>query len=213
MNSNQLILIYGPPASGKYTMAKKLKAKGALLIDNHYFHDFVRPFIEKGVLMSPEYKQNISKIKTAFYDILRTFYPKDHPIRYIITDLMDQSQPAKLKFYTDLASMINAEFIPIELTAEKNILIIRCQTHEREMRGKIFHPDRAASQIKNCKTLEFNHPNKLSINVSNLNKDETYLKIREHLKKFDHSHQKIIAHKSKSSSLILQNLHNTSLQR
>lgn len=185
MKPNQFILIYGPPASGKYTIAKRLKNEGALLIDNHYFHDIVRPFIENVVFMSPEYKQNISKIKTAFYDILRVFYHKTQSTRYIITDLMDQSQPNKLQYYMDLASDIDAEFIPIELAAKKSILIARCQTPERAIRGKISHPILAIDQMKGCKTLKFEHPNKLYINVSNLDENETYARIKKHLQKFD----------------------------
>ena len=39
MKRNQVVLIYGLPASGKYTVAKKIQEQlGGVLLDNHYLY-------------------------------------------------------------------------------------------------------------------------------------------------------------------------------
>ena len=75
MKRNQVILIYGLPASGKYTMAKHIQEKcGGILFDNHYFHDMFQNIIYVPEKRRPEYYEKIIMLRATFLDIIKTFY-------------------------------------------------------------------------------------------------------------------------------------------
>lgn len=184
MEKNQLILIYGMPSSGKYTMAKRLHEDGALLLDNHYFHDFVRPFIKAEEDEKDHYFQELGKLRTAFYDILRNFYPKKRLSRYVFTAVFVDGEEQNINDLMDLAKDIKADFIPIELNASSEILKKRCQTDNRRNRNKVSSPDVMEKILNKNNLIGFEHPNKLAIEVSELDENQTYNIILEHLSKF-----------------------------
>ena len=181
---NQVVLIYGLPASGKLTMAKRLQAAGGLLLDNHYFHDFVRPFIEVDDTEREKYSAEMYKLRIWFFDLLRKFYPKHKKVTYIATGVIAKWCEEALKEIEKLAADINADFIPIELLASQEVLKNRCQAESRKERGKVSTPEEMEATFKRCEYLPFEHPNKLTIDVSNLNEEETFRMIEKHLAKF-----------------------------
>ncbi|MDR1207029.1 MAG: ATP-binding protein [Rickettsiales bacterium] len=185
MKSNQLILLYGMPSSGKLTMAKRLQSEGALLMDNHYFRDFVRPFVELGPEDWDTYTRGVAKIRSDFFEILGQLYPKTNHTRYLLTNALFEQDGEILQQFIKLASDIKAEFIPIELLAKPEVLKSRCQTKAREDRGKIASPEIMDNVLKTNKLIDIQHPNKLSIDVSDLDEAQTYDKIKNHLAKFD----------------------------
>ena len=187
MKNNLIVLLYGMPASGKYTMAKRLQKKGALLLDNHYFHDFVKPFIEVPDEEIEDYFDSISKMKMEFFDILRKFYPKTKAVTYVFTSVIieDEGGRKEIESIIDLAADINAEFVPIELICNAETLKARCQTEYRKERGKISNPEKIDKLLKKYKLIKLEHPNKLSIDVSDLDEDKTFQKIKEFLVKFN----------------------------
>ncbi|MCL1901998.1 MAG: hypothetical protein FWG18_00025 [Alphaproteobacteria bacterium] len=183
MKTNQVVLIYGFPATGKYTMAKKLEEGGAKLLDNHYFHDFVRPFIKAADDEKVEYFEKMSKLRGAFFDMIRKFYPKDRLVRYVFTSILVQGDEAELKNLTSLAEDINGEFIPIELIANPDVLKQRCQTEYRRGRGKLSDPGKLEKLFERYVHMDVEHPNKLTIDVSDLTEEETFQRIEKHLAK------------------------------
>lgn len=189
MKRNQVILLYGMPASGKYTVAKKIQEKcGGVLLDNHYFYDLFDNITE----ISNEQKQwyeftgRVIKVRNAFMDVLRKYYPQKVPVRYIFTAaiLSGESFPARLqKFARD----IHADFIPIELAVQPDVLLARCDTEMRRQRKKISNPENYSKLLKQWMPRAFHSRsnNKLVIDSSNLSSDETFAKIKKHLKQFD----------------------------
>lgn len=183
---NQVILLYGMPAAGKLTMAKRLAAEeNSFLIDNHYFHDFIKPFIGAHNA-SDIYFDHISKIKSEFIKMLAAFYPKDRLARYIFTEVI-VSPERDLKFVNELAELaqdIGGGFFPIGLYSGLEALKSRCISEERIKRGKMHDPDQYAAifgENHSFRPLEISHPNRLVIDSSNLTEDETFQKIKEHL--------------------------------
>ena len=186
MKKNQVILIYGLPATGKYTMAKRLKEDNGILLDNHYFHDMFAHSTEVPKEELPQYWSAVGKLKKQFIEILRQFYPKSKKVRYIFTSVLMKGEtlPARLEQF---AHDIQADFIPIELVARNAVLKKRCQTEYRKARKKISSADSMEKFLEDHKDdlPDYTHPNKLWIDVSALNEDETFSAIQKHLEKLD----------------------------
>lgn len=90
-------------------------------------------------------------------------------------------------WYKDLAESLNADYIPIELQANIEVLKERCQTEYRKWRKKISKPEKLERVVRESfsKSPQFEYKNKLSIDTSLLSEDETFAKIKKHLDKFE----------------------------
>ena len=70
MKRNQVILIHGLPASGKYTVAKKMQEKcGGILLDNHYFYDLFTDMTEDTDEKWSEYTEKIAGVRDVCLDL------------------------------------------------------------------------------------------------------------------------------------------------
>ncbi len=186
MRKNQVILIHGMPATGKYTLGKLLEKDGGFLLDNHFFHNLFLHKVELCDENRDEYYGAVGHLKQQYIDILRKFYPKKSFVRYIFTSVMLKNETL-LERLEKFASDIKADFIPIELTASKEVLEKRCQTEERKIRHKISNPNNMNKFLLKYKDLlpDYSHPNKLSIDVSDLSIRKTFNLIQKHLNNFE----------------------------
>lgn len=187
MRKNQVILIHGMPATGKYTMAKLLQEQGGILLDNHYFHDMFAYSTEVPKEDLPEYWKEVGRLKKQFMKILARFYPKSEKVRYIFTSVMLKDEDL-LERMTEFAGAVHADFIPIELVAREDVLKNRCQTASRKSRKKISNAVSMENFLNEHREQlpDYTHPNKLRIDVSNLSEDETFALIQRHLGKFEY---------------------------
>ncbi len=187
MKRNQVILIYGVPAAGKYTMAKRLSDEKGFLLDNHYFHDMFKNITEVPENQQKEYFDDVGSLKEEFLKIIQKFYPKTEYVRYIFTSCIAEDEKNNIITFQKFAGSINADFIPIELQADIDVLKSRCQTDYRKWRKKISDPQKLERVIHQAfqKSPDFDHENKLCIESSFLNEEETFQIIKEFLKKFE----------------------------
>jgi len=187
MRKNQVVMIYGAPACGKYTMAKRLSEEKGFLLDNHFFHDMFKELIEVPDDKKDEYFEDLGKMKESFWEIIKRFYPKKEFVRYIITSCFTDCEGDKLLKKQAFAASLNADFIPIELKADVEVLKKRCSTEYRKWRKKISNPEKIERVFKEhfSQSPEFEHENKIVIDTSDLSEDETFEIIKNHLKKFD----------------------------
>ena len=187
MKKNQVILIYGLPASGKYSVAKMVQEKcGGVLLDNHYFYDMFIGLTEGSDENWGKFVWHVGHVRKAFIDVIKNFYPQKQPVRYIFTGvyLRGEKGPAILqKFARD----INADFIPIELNVTKEVLLERCDTEQRRKRKKLSNKDKYNKQIEYwmCNKYSSRNPNKLVLDTTNMTLEETFNKVQKHLKKFN----------------------------
>lgn len=187
MRKNQVVLIHGMPATGKYTMAKRLQQeRSGILLDNHYFHDMFVNLIEKSEEELSDYFSEIGKLKKQFMKILARFYPKSKKVCYIFTSVMLKNEDL-LERLEKFAKKVKGDFIPIELTAQEDVLKKRCETEYRKSRHKISNANNLEKFFKKYENRwpEYEHQNKLSIDTTLLNEDETFDKIVKHLEKFN----------------------------
>lgn len=187
MKKQQIILISGMPSSGKLTMARRLAADmdNALLIDNHYMHDFVRPFIEGQFEADniSEYFNLIIKTWNLFFEFIEKFHIKSKKVRYVFTNsLWDNSEDLKVfEQFVQLATKMDADLIPITLVANPEVLANRCNTDARAARGKLADGDALRKLLVGNRPLDIKHPNAIVIDVSDVDESETFKKIINHL--------------------------------
>ena len=93
---NQAVLIYGLPASGKYTMAKQLQEKdGGILLDNHYFYDMFRNIIKVPQERKQEYFGKVAELRKVFLDIVKCFQTNRSSGRKQLLYRSSHLQPAR----------------------------------------------------------------------------------------------------------------------
>lgn len=187
MKRNQVVLLYGLPASGKYTVAKKIQEQcGGVLLDNHYFYDLFIGMTEGTDEKWHDYIHRVSAVRNAFLDVVRHFYPTKKYMRYIFTSVLLRGEklPGQLRKF---ARDIDADFIPIELAVSNDALVNRCETPERERRKKIHNKEKYRKMLQEWGGNAFhsNHVNRLVIDSTDLSPEDTFKQIKKHLKKFD----------------------------
>jgi len=179
---NRVVFIYGMPSSGKMTMAYLLgRAAGYQILDNHYFYDFVRPFVTAD-LKSAEYRRDVHKLRLVLCDMISKFYPRDKEVRLVFTGLLVRNSPSIAPF-KKLAAHIGAEFIPIKLVARPDVLMRRCASASRKTRGKVSDADKMRKFIKENELRNIRHKNLLKLDVSDISEKETLCRIQEHISK------------------------------
>lgn len=162
------------------------RKRWGFLLDNHFFYDLFLHKVELCDENRDEYYGAVGHLKQQYIDILRKFYPKKSFVRYIFTSVMLKNETL-LERLENFASDIKADFIPIELTASKEVLQKRCQSEARKIRHKISNPDNMKKFLLKYKDLlpDYVHPNKISIDVSDLTIQKTFNLIKKHLNKFE----------------------------
>ena len=189
MKRNQVVLIHGLPASGKYSIAKAIQDNcGGILLDNHYFYDM---FLGKTEIPDSEdahqlYFRYVDVLRNAYLDVLRKFYPRTHNTRYIFTSVLMQNEKMPIELQ-EFARDIDADYIPIELGTCREILLERCNTTQRKKREKLSNKDKYDTLLDQWITNTFHstHPNKLVLDSSNLTLSDTFALVKKHLEKFD----------------------------
>ena len=187
MKRNQVVLVYGMPASGKYTVAKRIQEKcGGVLMDNHYFYDLFEGLTEVSDEKWQEYSEYIIAIRKIFLDVLSKYNSTKQHKRYIFTGVIVRGE----KFPTELqkfAKNLNADFIPIELDVSAETLLERCDNEQRRKRNKISNKDKYRVLLQDWLPRAFHSksPNRLILDSTNLTPDETFARVHKHLKQFD----------------------------
>lgn len=187
MKRNQVILLYGMPASGKYTMAKLLQEQnGGVLLDNHYFHDMFHNIIHVPENRRSEYSAKIDTLRKDFLDIIESFPHNKKFTRFIFTSFLSKNDefPVMLEKF---AHDINADFILIGLSASDDVLMSRCNTEYRKSREKLSDPEKYLECLPNLhsKTFVCTYENNFNLNTDNLSEQETFIRIVNFLKRFD----------------------------
>ena len=187
MKRNQVILIYGLPASGKYTMAKQIQEKcGGILLDNHYFYDMFQNIVKVPQEFKHEYFRKVGELRNVFLDIVKRFHSNETTTRFIFTSTLlgDEDFPNILeKFAKDLC----ADLITIGLSASDDILLNRCDTEYRKSRKKISNMEKYSKLLPDMKTkqIKCSNKNNLILDTDNMSKQQTFEQIQKYLKQFD----------------------------
>ena len=187
MTKNQIVLLYGMPAAGKLTMARRLAGEGnSFLLDDHLFLNFVTQFVDNRDYRAwgtERFNDLMADFRFEFIKILSEFYRKDAAARYIFTIvLFSQKRIEFIKALDRLADEMSGDFFPIYLSVRPEVLKTRCAAPEREQRGKLHRPEQYDEVFGGrFEQMEFEHPNRVTIDSSDLSEDETFAAIKNHL--------------------------------
>ena len=144
MTSMKLIILYGPPASGKLTIAKELsKETGFRLLHNHLIADFGNAFFEFG---TDEYVEFATRLRTMAIDaalkadipgLIMTF-------AFGLETKEGKRDEAVLKTISQRVKRHGGDTTFVRLTCDESILLQRVGSESR----KQFHKLSKASILK-----------------------------------------------------------------
>ena len=131
----KFVLLYGPPAAGKLTVAQILAEKtGLLLVHNHMVVDFVEPLFPRG---TPGYIRLIRKLRLA---VLEETAVSDHP-GVIFTMVFAPSRQEIVDIYCDFVEALGGEACLVQISCDRAIMLERVGDHSRRQWKKIHSPD------------------------------------------------------------------------
>lgn len=130
----KLILIYGPPAVGKFTIAKELAGlTGFKLLHNHLTVDAVSLIFEKG---TAQYRRALQKIRLLMLEEA----VRANVIGMIMTLVWAPGVTA-VDQYAEVIERNGGEFCLVRLYCDLTTLQERVVSHERRIFGKIVNVD------------------------------------------------------------------------
>lgn len=171
-----VVLIYGPPASGKLTVAKELsKITPYKIFHNHQVNDLLRLF------MSSENKNFWTYVHRLRYEILSILLKEN--VSPILTMVYNSYYPENFKEYCRIAKKNNAKIFFVQLRPSKKTLLQRVRGQSRKKYGKMKSVRKMEQGFKEFDTYgKFKHKNHLEIDNSNLSAKKTAEKIKEYFK-------------------------------
>lgn len=157
----KLIFLYGPPASGKLTIAEKLSATtGIPVFHNHLSRDLVENIYGHNV------RQHYGLIDRIRYDVLD--YCSEHQTDLIFTYVYEgeAEDDADIQKFSQIINDNGGTIYFIELTADRNDLIERAQNESRMRYKKLVDPAKIAAITKDMDKYSIDYVDSLIVNTS-----------------------------------------------
>lgn len=157
----KLIFMYGPPASGKLTIAEKLSEyTGIPLFHNHLSRDLVKD-IYRDKLM-----ENYDLVDQIRFDVLD--YCSRHDTDLIFTYVYGGSEDdSKVSRFTEAVEGNGGEVLFVELNASQDDLITRVNNESRKKYKKLTDPEimKNITQDMSIYSIPFIRPLKVDTSV------------------------------------------------
>ena len=182
---NTIIYLLGFPGTGKYTIAKTIceADSGFKLVDNHLINIPLFSLIEtNGSTPLPErIWENISKIWDAVLDTITHIAPKDYS--FVLTNALTEQNPNDKLWFDRVkqgASKRGATFLPVRLLCSVEEMERRIIQPERAARMKETNPKSPQHNAENYEIFKPEHPETLTLDVSDLSPEEAAKIILSH---------------------------------
>lgn len=175
----KLIVLYGPPASGKFTIAKMLSEKiGYKLFHNHLTIDLLKSVFTWG---TPDFFKLNQEIRLKIFEeaarqdidglIFTYVYEKDTDDHFI-------------KLMLEKVTKYNGEVIFIQLFCEKEELLKRVTNESRKAYQKVGTEEGLDNWLNSGDMMsDISFVKNILIDNTNLSEDETFQKVIDALKK------------------------------
>ena len=162
----KLLFLYGPPASGKLTIAEKLSERtGIPLFHNHLSRDLVKDIYGDAL------RDNYALVDRIRFDVLD--YCSKHGTDLIFTYFYEGSDDDEnVRAFMQTIENNDGEVVFIELSASPEDLIGRVDNESRKKFKKLTDPEimKKITQDMSIYSIPFVEP--LKINTSELSRDE-----------------------------------------
>lgn len=172
----KLVIIYGPPASGKLTIASKIsKSNNLRLLHNHLTHDFLQNIIQE---RNESFWSSLEKIRLIILEQLMK--NKQDTIMTYTTNTSPKN--AFLKKIIKLAQKYDCNIQGVRLVCTPEIILRRCTHKSRKKYKKPQNPTTLKKELEH-KELFSDIPflKSISINTDKLSAKESAKKISQSL--------------------------------
>jgi len=183
---NVIIHILGFQGTGKSTIAQEIcKIADVKLVDNHsVFSPVMRLIEEDGVTPLPQQVwDNIGKIWEAVFDTITHLSPPEY--NFVITNSLLDGSPEHhecVEKWQRCADHRKGHYVPVRLLISVEENERRITMAERKLRQKEINPETPKKNAKNHTVLQINHPNEITLDVTDLSAHEVAQTILAHAK-------------------------------
>lgn len=155
------LILYGPPAVGKLTVAKELeRLAGIKIFDNHQIIDVVEP------LLTREYPGFVALVYKLQLDLITAAMDfKRHDI--VFTFAFSKDEPEGIELINRIIAVGQEKDVTVQLvhlTCERSVLFQRVQEESRKAYGKMTAPAKLTKLFEQY-DLESGFPDRPSITI------------------------------------------------
>jgi hypothetical protein len=156
----KLIIIYGPPASGKLTVAELVSEQtGIPLFHNHLTRDIVRD------IYKDKLQDNYGLVDTLRFNVLD--YCSSNDTDLLFTYVYEGSEDdTNVKSFMEIVEGNGGEVIFVQLTANRNELLDRVGNESRRRYKKLHDPEILKSLTEDMTKFTIPFVDALTINTS-----------------------------------------------
>ncbi|MDB5159985.1 MAG: hypothetical protein JWO99_248 [Candidatus Saccharibacteria bacterium] len=169
----KLLFLYGPPASGKLTIAEKLSASTDIpLFHNHLSRDLVQNIYKDAL------RQHYALVDTIRFEVLD--YCAKHDTDLIFTYVYEGTDDDRdIRRFIDIIESNHGEVHFVELTANREDLIKRVDSDSRKQYKKLTDPVKMAKITEKMDIYSIPFVESLKINTSELDPEAAVKLIAE----------------------------------
>jgi hypothetical protein len=170
-----IILLIGLPATGKYTVAKQIAARlearrdTVRIVDNHYANNVIFNLlpVDGATPLPQEAWDRIEEVRDAVLATIETLSPPDWTFVMTLHATSDQDRDW-VEAVAAIAADRGSRFAVIRLLCGLDELLRRVGTPDRIARMKLTSIDGARTAFHEQPVLEFEHPNTLTLDITEL---------------------------------------------
>lgn len=162
----RLFILYGPPASGKLTIAEKLSAAtGIPLFHNHQSRDLV------GSIYS-DVMQHYDLVDRIRFDVFDYCAKNGTDLIFTYVYEGEEADDVDIQRFTETIARHQGSVVFIELTADRNDLIARVNNDSRKQHKKLLDPETIARITEDMSRYSISYVDPaVKINTSELGPD------------------------------------------
>lgn len=163
----KLVFLYGPPASGKLTIAERLSERtGIPLFHNHLSRDLVKD------IYGDKLRDNYALVDRIRFDVLD--YCSKNQTDLLFTYVYEgRDDDDNVREFIETIENNQGEVLFVELTADKEDLIDRVDNESRKKYKKLIDPTIMSKITQDMSIYSIPFVDSLKINTSHLTPDES----------------------------------------
>ena len=187
--SSFVVVLLGFPGTGKFTIAKELRAqyrnldRDVRVIDNHYTANVVfgvLPLVDGYRSIPPETWGHVDRVRTAVWDaIIELSSPQTSFV--FTTDISNAEGASHAVQYRRIAEVRGATFVPVRLLCGVDELARRIVSPERRERSKWLDADGVRRKHATHTVLDLGDPDGLTLDVTAMPPARAAERIRAHV--------------------------------